>query len=246
MANASSANSQPADGTSPAENPQAITPAVATTTPPSNVLHQAHHYVSIKLTATNYLFWRAQLVPFLKGQNLFGFVDGTSVCPPELVAASSSDAPPVVNPLCAQWIQQDQSILSMLFSSLAEEVLYLATGHASKPSTRGLFTHGVSQPCLVLVEQLTQAGRPVNLDEQNLHVFRGLRSEYRALVASLTSKSAPLTLPEVADLLATHQYLFADDASPPLPQFPSALFTQQPAAANPPDGNRGRGRNHRG
>lgn len=65
-----------------------------------NILHQAHHYVSIKLTATNYLFWRAQLVPFLRGQNLYGFVDGSNACPPEFVTPANS-ATPVANPLRA-------------------------------------------------------------------------------------------------------------------------------------------------
>ncbi|XP_019156913.1 PREDICTED: uncharacterized protein LOC109153500 [Ipomoea nil] len=238
------------------------------TTPSSNMLNQAHHYVSIKLTASNFLFWRAQLVPFLRGQNLYGFVDGTTACPPEFMAASSSDAPPAINPAHALWIQQDQSILSMLFSSLAEEVLYLAIGHStsrslwtavetalgssSRARSLSLLTQlqnlrqGDSSPsdylgrARVLIEQLMQAGRPVSLDEQNLHVFRGLRPEYRGLVASLTANSNPLTLPEVADLLATHQYLFLEDAHSAAAAPPAAFFSQQPPVA------RGRGRSHRG
>ncbi|XP_019173915.1 PREDICTED: uncharacterized protein LOC109169487 [Ipomoea nil] len=96
-----------------------------------NMLQQAHHYVSIKLTSTNYLFWRAQLVPFLRGQNLYGFVDGTNACPSEFISTSSSTAAPTPNPLHAIWVQQDQSILSMLILSLAEEVMYLAIGHTT-------------------------------------------------------------------------------------------------------------------
>ncbi|XP_019193791.1 PREDICTED: uncharacterized protein LOC109187873 [Ipomoea nil] len=199
-----------------------------------NMLHQAHHYISLKLTATNYLFWRAQLVPFLRGQNLYGYVDGTLPCPPETLAGTSTT--PAINPLHAIWVQQDQSILSMLMSSMAEEVLYLAVGHntsrsvwtsvetalgsASRARSLSLLSQlqglrqGDSTPAeylgraQVLVEQLAQAGRPIELDEQNLHVFRGLRPEYRGLIASLTTKRAPLTIPEVADLLTTHHYLF--------------------------------------
>nr|GMC82660.1 uncharacterized protein LOC109150755 [Ipomoea batatas] len=51
--------------------------------PAPNMLHQVHHYVSIKLTSTNFLFWKAQLILFLRGQNLYGFVDGTHPCPTE-------------------------------------------------------------------------------------------------------------------------------------------------------------------
>ncbi|XP_019196066.1 PREDICTED: uncharacterized protein LOC109189899 [Ipomoea nil] len=210
---------------------------------PVTVLPQAHHYVSLKLTATNYLFWRAQLVPFLRGQNLYGFVDGTSVCPSEfLPSPSSSTVSPTVNPLYTDWVQQDQSISSMLYSSMAEEVLYLAIGHTTARAvwvlvetalgstscsrTLSLLTQlqGLQQGnssttdylgrAKILVEQLAQAGRPIDLDEQNLHLFRGLRPEYRSLVASLTTKSAPLTISEVADLLSTHSYLFPEDSAP--------------------------------
>ncbi|XP_019197858.1 PREDICTED: uncharacterized protein LOC109191678 [Ipomoea nil] len=206
--------------------------AVAISEPRStSMLQQAHHYVSLKLSSSNYLFWKAQLVPFLRGQNLYGYVDGTLACPPEFLSASSSSATSIANPNYHIWVQQDQSILSMLISSMSEEVLYLAIGHStsravwsaietalgSSSSARSLslltqlqsLQQGDSTPAVylgkvqILVEQLTQAGRPVSLDEQNLHVFRGLRPEYRSLAAFLTTKSQRLTILEVADLLET-------------------------------------------
>ncbi|XP_019179907.1 PREDICTED: uncharacterized protein LOC109175113 [Ipomoea nil] len=219
----------------------------------SSMLQQAHHYVTLKLSSSNFLFWKAQLVPFLRSQSLYGYVDGTHQCPPVFLAASST-ATPVLNLSHAIWIQQDQSILSMLISSMTEEVLYLAIGHstsravwvavetASGSVSRSLslsllsqlqgLQQGDSSPAVylgkaqVLVEQLAQAGRPISLDEQNLHVFRGLRPEYRGLVASLTTKSSPLTILEVADLLATHQYPFPDETLPPPPATPTIMVAQ--------------------
>ncbi|KAJ0105009.1 hypothetical protein Patl1_18410 [Pistacia atlantica] len=44
---------------------------------PSNV----HSLVTVKLTKDNYLLWKTQIVPYLRGQRLFGFVDGT-ISPP--------------------------------------------------------------------------------------------------------------------------------------------------------------------
>nr|GMD17670.1 protein argonaute 2-like [Ipomoea batatas] len=92
----------------------------------------------------------------------------------------------------------------------------------------------------------TQASRLVIMDIQNLHVFRGLQSEYRILIASLTMKSAPLTIPEVADLLSTHQYLFPDEPHSSIPPSPLAFFAHQSTATQPSYRNCGRGRNHRG
>ena len=37
--------------------------------------------VTVKLTKDNYLLWKTQIVPYLRGQRLFGFVDGTISCP---------------------------------------------------------------------------------------------------------------------------------------------------------------------
>lgn len=53
-----------------------------------NSLSMDHQFISIeviKLTTRNFLFWRTHLVPFLRGQNLLGFVDGLIPCPPAYV-----------------------------------------------------------------------------------------------------------------------------------------------------------------
>lgn len=105
-------------------------------------LTAAHHFVSIKLTFRNYLYWRTQMVPFIRGQGLLGYVDDTNVCPPPLVAVSADGAssaanladvdtpavPPVANPAALAWIQQDQAILSMVVASFSDEVMYIALG----------------------------------------------------------------------------------------------------------------------
>ncbi|XP_019150781.1 PREDICTED: uncharacterized protein LOC109147629 [Ipomoea nil] len=148
---------------------------------------------------------------------------------------------------------------------MAEEVLYLAIGHntsrsvwlvvetalgsTSRARSLSLLTQlqglrqGDSSPAdylgraQVLVEQLAQAGRPIDFDKQNLHVFRGLRPEYRSLVASLTTKTTPLSIPEVADILATHHYLFPEESTQAPLQPPAAMVAQYP----PSNGQRGRG-----
>ncbi|XP_019161977.1 PREDICTED: uncharacterized protein LOC109158518 [Ipomoea nil] len=111
----------------------AVTPP--TTAP--NTLSSAHHFVSIKLTSRNFLFWRTQLIPFLRGQGILSYVDGETPCPPaiieavpasgDLVSAATSTVP-AANPAYKAWIQQDQSILSLLMSSLSDEVMHLAVG----------------------------------------------------------------------------------------------------------------------
>lgn len=47
-------------------------------------LSTAHHFISIKLTHKNFLIWRTQVVPFLHGHDLMGFIEGTLPCPATL------------------------------------------------------------------------------------------------------------------------------------------------------------------
>ncbi|XP_019151007.1 PREDICTED: uncharacterized protein LOC109147805 [Ipomoea nil] len=108
----------------------------------SNSLTSAHHFVSLKLTHRNYLYWRTQVIPFLRGQGLLGFVNGTRSQPSpflEIPAGdTSSDAVSTTeNPAYATWVQQDASILSLLISSLSEEVMYLAL---RQTTARGVWT----------------------------------------------------------------------------------------------------------
>ncbi|KAJ0093923.1 hypothetical protein Patl1_25280 [Pistacia atlantica] len=98
---------------------------------------QLHHFITIKLTKDNYLPWRVQLIPYLRGQNLFGYLDGSIPCPPITIPSSTntSISPPITvpsstntsihipNPAYIHWSQQDQIILSAILSSLTESLL---------------------------------------------------------------------------------------------------------------------------
>jgi alpha-N-arabinofuranosidase len=39
------------------------------------------HMVTIKLSSTNFLLWRSQMVPLLQCQKLYGYVDGSIPMP---------------------------------------------------------------------------------------------------------------------------------------------------------------------
>ncbi|GAV78240.1 hypothetical protein CFOL_v3_21708 [Cephalotus follicularis] len=48
-----------------------------------------HHFLSIKLTSTNYLIWRSQFLALLRGYDLRSFVDGSSQPPARLLPDGS-------------------------------------------------------------------------------------------------------------------------------------------------------------
>jgi hypothetical protein len=69
-----------------------------TQTPAIVALSNTHQVVSLKLTNTNYLYWRMQMKPYLLGQGIFHFVDGSVSCPPSYVSDSSASSSSTINP----------------------------------------------------------------------------------------------------------------------------------------------------
>jgi hypothetical protein len=98
---------------------------MGTTTPSIVALSNTHQVVSLKLTTTNYLYWRMQMKPYLLGQGVFHFVDGSVPCPSSHVSNGSDGSSSAINPSFLRWKQQDQLILSALLSPLSMDVLHL-------------------------------------------------------------------------------------------------------------------------
>jgi hypothetical protein len=62
-----------------------------------------NHQISEKLARGNYLLWRAQVLPKIKGAHLFGFLDGTVTAPARTVHAKDAEGNDkiVINPMYA-------------------------------------------------------------------------------------------------------------------------------------------------
>nr|XP_045090265.1 protein transport protein sec31-like [Aegilops tauschii subsp. strangulata] len=82
------------------------------------------HLVTVKLSADNYLLWRAQVLPLMRSHYLEGYVDGSLPCPPAMVPVPSSHGGSVMvpNPAHRRWTAQDQAILGAIQSSLTPSV----------------------------------------------------------------------------------------------------------------------------
>ncbi|XP_019168937.1 PREDICTED: uncharacterized protein LOC109164846 [Ipomoea nil] len=142
----------------------------------ANGLSGAHHFVSMKLTHRNFLLWRTQIISFLRGQELFGYVDGSYPCPPATIAAPSTGtsddatASIIPNPAFKAWEKQDQSIFSLLVSSMADEVLHLAVGKETSAAVWSSITSALGSSsqarCLSLLGQfqVLQQGHSTNAE----------------------------------------------------------------------------------
>ena len=87
-------------------------------------LPNTQQVISLKLSNTNFLYWRMQMKPFLLGQDVYPFIDGTSPCPPSHLASTATSSLSV-NLVYFSWKQQYHLIMSALLSSLSVEVSYL-------------------------------------------------------------------------------------------------------------------------
>ena len=81
--------------------------------------------VTVKLNRDNFLLWKAQIIPYMHGQRVFGFHDGTIMPPPQVIPNpdTTSTIDSIGNPEFLTWVQQDQLIMSTLLSSLTKGVL---------------------------------------------------------------------------------------------------------------------------
>nr|GEZ12960.1 hypothetical protein [Tanacetum cinerariifolium] len=64
--------------------------------------------ISCKLTRTNFLLWKAQVVPILRGVQLYGYLDGTTPMPAaKMITRAAAEAREVDNLQHAAWVVQD-------------------------------------------------------------------------------------------------------------------------------------------
>lgn len=81
--------------------------------------------VTKKLTRDNFLPWKTQVLPSIRGANLMGYLDGTRAAPTEEIDQTQADktVAKAPNPEYLAWVSWDQQILGYLFRSLSRDVL---------------------------------------------------------------------------------------------------------------------------
>jgi hypothetical protein len=114
---------------STATQPQTQTPQQVVFTVP-NMNPNLH----IKLSKGNFMAWKTQVLAYIKGQDSYGFLDGSNPVPAQTIRNPSTDAgaaATIVNPDYLVWCQRDQLILSILISTLSEPYVVHAVGCAT-------------------------------------------------------------------------------------------------------------------
>ncbi|KAF7151725.1 hypothetical protein RHSIM_Rhsim02G0101900 [Rhododendron simsii] len=98
------------------------------------------NFVSLRLTETNYLLWRTQILSLIESQDVLGFVDGGEPMLSRYLQNSSEKAEKenALNPDFQAWVKTDRLVKAWITSTLSEEVLGLAVGLVT---SRDRFNH---------------------------------------------------------------------------------------------------------
>ncbi|CAM8920708.1 unnamed protein product [Rhodiola kirilowii] len=204
------------------------------------------HMNTIKLSSSNYLLWKSQLLPLIESQDLLSYVDGTLVPPPKFATKESN----AVDPQYLTWRAIDQCLLCLLLSSLAEEAIDVVVGLSTARDVwlalENTFSHhskvrelrlkddlrmmkrgtesvtDYARKFKTLCDLLYAIGRPVD-DTDKVHWFlRGLSANFSSFS---TAQMALTPLPCFTDLVSKAESFELFQQSLMSPDLTSAVFT---------------------
>ncbi|KAE8801380.1 ABC transporter C family member 10 [Hordeum vulgare] len=82
-----------------------------------------------KLSRTNYVLWRTQITPQLRGAAVYHYIDDTAPEPVEVLVTKDTAGKEIFepNPLHPTWVREDQQVHVYLLQNLSKEVLVTVT-----------------------------------------------------------------------------------------------------------------------
>uniref|UniRef100_A0A2N9JAS4 Reverse transcriptase Ty1/copia-type domain-containing protein n=1 Tax=Fagus sylvatica TaxID=28930 RepID=A0A2N9JAS4_FAGSY len=162
------------------------------------------HMVTIKLSSSNYLLWKSQLLPLLESQELIGHVDGTLEPPPRFAPANFQT--PNIKHLA--WKQTDQRLLSLLLSSLTEEamakVVGLTTSREVWIALENTFSHRSKAREIRLKDDLQLMKRGTRTVSEYACAFKAICDQLHAIGQAVDGTDKPAVL-SVAAFVASNR-----------------------------------------
>ncbi|KAJ9678333.1 hypothetical protein PVL29_020487 [Vitis rotundifolia] len=178
--------------------------------------------VTIKLSSSNYLLWKSQLLPLLESQELIGYMDGTVEIPPRFTS-ENSQTPNIKH---VAWKHTDQRLLSLLLSSLTKEAMAEVVGLSTSCEVS---VSEYARAFKALCDQLHAIGQPVDGTNKVHWFLRGFGLEFSSFS---TTQMAFAHLPYFADLVpkAKSFELFQKSLEPAAPSLVAFTATNRNSA----------------
>ena len=196
------------------------------------IINPSHQALTIKLTDSNYLLWRLQVLISARGFGLEGFLLGTFPPPAQTIPAADGQ-PAQLNHAFLIWQRQDQLLAAWLLASVTEDILVSLVGLNSSREIWESLEHTFASQSQAKVMQyklqlqtlkkgalsmreyinkmkscvdlLASAGQPLTPEDQILHLLAGLGPEYNPVLVSVTTRPQPYSLHDVKALLMTFE-----------------------------------------
>lgn len=182
--------------------------------------------VTEKLGKNNYLLWKAQVLPAVRGAQMFGYLDGTVVIPPQEVNVKDGDKiAKGPNPEYAQWVAADQQVLGYMMSSLSRDVLAqvvtVSTAAQLWKALEEMFSSRIRARAIntrialsttkkgnmtvneyitkmkALGDEVAAAGKPLDDEDMVSYILAGLDADFEPVVSALTARVEPVTVAEL-------------------------------------------------
>ncbi|KAJ1698573.1 hypothetical protein LUZ63_007085 [Rhynchospora breviuscula] len=191
---------------------------------------QFSHQIHTTLNSENYLLWKSQILPVLRGYDLIGFVDGTRTSPERHLTTTTGVS---INPDYTKWHQQDQLILAWLFRSISVPILAqvisaetafqlwekLKQIHTSQSLAKVLELRLLLQTskkggtiCIDFIQQMQSIADRLRsigseISEQNLVIYtlQGLGTDYDNFVTAFTMRQQASSMTELQSLLLARE-----------------------------------------
>ncbi|KAJ3701350.1 hypothetical protein LUZ61_005055 [Rhynchospora tenuis] len=211
----------------PANSSISVSPSSSSIAQPIQFSHQ----INTTLSSDNFLLWKLQVQPVLRGHGLMPFLDGSKVIPDAFLESTNGARTP--NPEHERWLRQDQLILAWIFNSLSTQILAQVVNCDTSAQVWRQLHHIYNSQSLAkimelkfllqtirkgndtcaqylqriqsIADNLRSVGSAISDQDLILQTLHGLGTEFESFVTAITMRQEPVSMPELHNLLLAHE-----------------------------------------
>lgn len=179
-----------------------------------------------KLTRNNFLLWKTQILPIIRGARMEGYLTGATRAPSAAIDVKEGDKVVTkINPAYEEWVVVDQQVLGFLLASVSKDILtqvvnletaaatwrVITTMLSSQSRARALNTQlallttrkgdlSVTEyigKMKTLADEMSSAGKPLDDEEMMSYILPGLDDDYEPVVSTLVGKAEAVPVAEI-------------------------------------------------
>ncbi|XP_010240752.1 uncharacterized protein LOC104581264 [Brachypodium distachyon] len=159
--------------------------------------------VQEKLMRNNYLLWKVQVLPAIRGAHLMGYINRKVEEPPAELTSTDDNDKKVSNPAYVAWVinmetshEIWEAIEQMFSSSMLAKLVNTRIALATTPKGNMTVTEYFAK-IKSFGDEMASVGKPLGEDDLVSYVLAGLDFDYNSLVSAIFTRVEPI---KMADL----------------------------------------------